>query len=101
MPSLASLNLGRAVLSPWGTLVLHDLVRHNTAALVQQPWFPARRVDGVCGWPAEGRLSGALELAFDGPGIPSIGEIEDLKRMLERRSNLCIFNSISQVGRSW
>ena len=31
---------------------------------------------------AEGELSGALDLAFDGPGILRIGEIEEVKRML-------------------
>jgi hypothetical protein len=31
---------------------------------------------------AEGELSGALDLAFDGPGILRIGEIEAVERML-------------------
>ena len=46
------LSLGRAALSPWGTLVLYDLRLHETTALAQQPLVSARRVDAAFGWAA-------------------------------------------------
>ncbi|HSF32494.1 MAG TPA: YdbH domain-containing protein [Candidatus Tectomicrobia bacterium] len=44
------LSLGSAVLNPSGTLVLHDLVLHDTGALAQQPLVTAREVVAAFGW---------------------------------------------------
>jgi hypothetical protein len=46
------LSVGRAALYPSGTLVLHDLVLHDTGALAQQPSVTARQVDAAFGWAA-------------------------------------------------
>jgi hypothetical protein len=46
------LSVGRAALYPSGTLVLYDLVLHDTAALAQQPLVTARQVDAAFGWTA-------------------------------------------------
>jgi hypothetical protein len=44
------LSVGSAVLNPLGTLVLHDLVLHDTGALAQQPLVAAREVIAAFGW---------------------------------------------------
>ncbi|HEX9868372.1 MAG TPA: hypothetical protein VGC99_07205 [Candidatus Tectomicrobia bacterium] len=46
------LSVGRAALYPSGTLVLHDLVLHDPAALAQQPLVTVRQVDAAFGWAA-------------------------------------------------
>jgi hypothetical protein len=46
------LSVGSAALNPSGTLVLHDLVLHDTGALAQQPLVTAREVDAAFGWAA-------------------------------------------------
>ena|SRR2546430_14469393 len=49
--SLSShLSVGSAVLSLSGTLVLHDIVLHDTGELAQQPLVTAREVDAAFGW---------------------------------------------------
>lgn len=42
--------VGSAALSPSGTLVVRDLVLHDTAGLAQQPLITAREVDAAFGW---------------------------------------------------
>jgi hypothetical protein len=44
------LSVGSAVLSLSGTLVLRDLVLHDTGELAQQPLVTAREVDAAFGW---------------------------------------------------
>ena len=44
------LSVGSAALSLSGTLVLHDLVLHDTGELAQQPMVTARKVDAAFGW---------------------------------------------------
>jgi hypothetical protein len=43
-------SVGSAVLSLSGTLVLHDIVLHDTGELAQQPLVTAREVDAAFGW---------------------------------------------------
>jgi hypothetical protein len=43
-------SVGSATLSLSGTLVLHDLVLHDTGALAQRPLVTAREVDAAFGW---------------------------------------------------
>jgi hypothetical protein len=45
-------SLGSAALSPSGTLVLRDLVLHDTGALARQPLVTARQVEVAFGWAA-------------------------------------------------
>ncbi len=42
--------VGRATLGLSGTLVLHDLVLHDTGALAQQPLLSAHEVEATFGW---------------------------------------------------
>jgi len=39
-----------ATLSPSGTLILRDLVLHDTGALAQQPLITVREVESAFGW---------------------------------------------------
>ncbi len=43
-------SVGSAALSPSGTLILHDLVLHDTGALAQQPLVTVRELGATFGW---------------------------------------------------
>jgi hypothetical protein len=77
------LSVGRAALYPSGTLVLHDLVLHDTGALAQQPLVTARQVDAAFGWAAVlsrriRRIDAAGVTVYARPNSPSPLSLLDL-----------------------